>query len=233
MHGAFYFDLDGTLTKSRAIILGAHACLLQVLTQQKPVIVVSGATHEQIKLQLPLPHIAHLAQSGNDAYGKSGMALWQNRLSPDETTAIVDHIHAIAHKARADVNAHTLHHRGGQISFSFVNHNADESARQMIDPDGTLRARALLETPFQVPGLCVKIGGALCLDYTRESGTKGKNVARHIEMFGYQNPVYFGDALFPGGNDETVNGVCRTIAVENHFHTFKIIHETLLCMAKK
>ena len=37
--------------------------------------------------------------------------------------------------------------------------------------------------------------------------------------------IYFGDSLFPGGNDETVIGIIDTVAVQNHRHTHDILKE--------
>lgn len=37
--------------------------------------------------------------------------------------------------------------------------------------------------------------------------------------------VYFGNALFPGGNDKTVIGVIDTFPVDNHLHTYSVLKE--------
>ena len=37
--------------------------------------------------------------------------------------------------------------------------------------------------------------------------------------------VYFGDGLYPGGNDEAVIGVIETIPVVNHLDTYRILQE--------
>jgi hypothetical protein len=35
--------------------------------------------------------------------------------------------------------------------------------------------------------------------------------------------VYFGDALYEGGNDETVIGIIDTIPVKDHRHTYDLL----------
>jgi hypothetical protein len=68
----------------------------------------------------------------------------------------------------------------------------------------------------------VKIGGSTSFDYIHKDRHKGSNVKKIIDHYGW-NPeecVYFGDGLYPGGNDEVVIGVIDTIPVENHTDTY-------------
>ena len=40
--------------------------------------------------------------------------------------------------------------------------------------------------------------------------------------------VYFGDGLYPGGNDEAVIGVIETIPVDDHLDCYTKLRELLL-----
>jgi hydroxymethylpyrimidine pyrophosphatase-like HAD family hydrolase len=77
---------------------------------------------------------------------------------------------------------------------------------------------ALLESiPFVSDNLIVKIGGSTSFDYIHKDRHKGTNVQKIIDCMQWNKDecVYFGDGLFPGGNDEAVIGVIDTIAVED------------------
>ena len=94
------------------------------------------------------------------------------------------------------------------------------------DPDRKKRESLLERVPFVSDELVVKIGGSTSVDYIHKERHKGANVQKLIDIKGWKNEecVYFGDGLFPGGNDESVIGVIETIPVTDHVHT----HELLL-----
>ncbi len=56
---------------------------------------------------------------------------------------------------------------------------------------------------------------------------KGYNIKRLIEHEGWDASecLYFGDSLFPGGNDETMIGVIDTVPVRDHRHTYELLRE--------
>lgn len=76
----------------------------------------------------------------------------------------------------------------------------------------------------------VQIGGSTCLDYFKKGLNKGANVKKLIEALGWNKDecVYFGDALFPGGNDETVVGIIDTVKVADEVDTAAKLKEYFL-----
>ena len=66
--------------------------------------------------------------------------------------------------------------------------------------------------------MIVKIGGSTSLDYIHKDRHKGANVQKLIDHMGWDKDkcIYFGDGLFPGGNDEAVIGVIETVPVDDH-----------------
>ena len=68
-------------------------------------------------------------------------------------------------------------------------------------------------------------GGTTCFDFFLRGKNKGYNVLRLIKKKDWRNTecVYVGDALFPGGNDETVIGVIPTHPVQGPDETFAFI----------
>lgn len=199
------FDLDNTITESRQDISPEMFERLSVLKDD--IVVISGASEERMIKQLkglPIKYI--LAQSGNDTL------FWYNKLTDEEIREIYTH----ADKLR-DIEPDMLENRGCQIALSFTGHNADLKTKKLFDPNGSLRTKILSDIPFESETLECRVGGSTCLDYTRKNGTKGKNIERLIKHLNWKKEdcIYYGDALFKGGNDESVVGVIKCIEVAN------------------
>lgn len=175
-------------------------------------VVVSGATKEKMLEQLDGLECFIMAQSGNDC------ALWTNELSAYEKGEVQRHMGLYKewlepwHKT-----ADMVQDRGCQISVSLTGHNAPLSLKQSCDASKQFRQWILLAHPFESKTLKCSIGGNTCLDYTRKDGDKGSNVSRYVREKGFDRNqcVYYGDGLFPGGNDESVIGMIPTVPVNN------------------
>ncbi len=232
-YDAILFDLDDTLTRSKTEIAPEMFCELLALARQRPVVIVSGATREQIGKQIPhlsaLPRAFVLAQNGNDASEAGGRVLWRAELADAEKREILAHVHAAAERMGTPVTSATLEDRGCQISLSFVGHNAPREQKVIFDPDRSRRRELLAALPFESSVCTVTIGGTTCLDYTRKDATKGANVARFLarEAIPPSRALYVGDAIVPGGNDETVIGVCETRQVSGPRETLALLRELL------
>ena len=76
----------------------------------------------------------------------------------------------------------------------------------------------------------MRTGGTTTLDFTLKGKHKGFNIARFIEKMGWKKEdcVYVGDALFPGGNDETVIGVIPTKAIHDYHETYAYLASVLV-----
>jgi HAD superfamily hydrolase (TIGR01484 family) len=221
----FFFDLDNTLTRSKSPIEAEHRNILAALPQD--VVVISGAHHIQINKQLDSLPIIRMGQNGNHTFNRGNVELWRDVLGSDEEQAIRDHIAAIRPLIDHDIHDETdlLDHRGCQISFSILGHNRQVHDKECCDPRQEIRTRLLATCPLVSDTVEVRIAGTTCLDYFARGKHKGFNVWRLIQHYGW-NPdecIYFGDALFPGGNDETVIGVIDTMPVTDYKHTYRII----------
>lgn len=204
-----FFDLDNCITKSRQKISPKMKKKLATLGE---FVVISGAGKRQMQYQLDDLDCEILAQSGNNAPG------WRNELEPEEKTEILNHINKFGFPVQF-----LLEDRGCQMSYSFVGHQADQIVKDNFDPKQKIRALVLKKFPFVSKTLVVKVAGTTCLDYTKKNGTKGKNIERYIKEnhLNKKDCVYYGDALFKGGNDETVLGVIRCIKVKNPDDLYK------------
>lgn len=227
-----FFDLDGTLTPSRQEIKSEMASLLPSLN--RTIVVVSGSQNNQIKLQLggTAVDVFSLGQNGNKAIDTEGNLIWENSLSEKQKQDILTHIKTLRplflHQVPNEEDL--IEDRNSQISFSIYGHNAPPAEKKACDGNFEKRKKLLSQIPFENPEVEVQMGGSTCLDYFQKGLHKGANTKRLIDLMDW-NPdecVYFGDALFPGGNDASVNGVIDTVQVKDEDDTLNKLKSLLV-----
>lgn len=235
-----FFDLDGTLTRSHALINPSHVEPLAQLCGKKDVIVVTGGTAPDIKKQLTAPlddKYFMLAQSGGHALDKSGTELWRVQISPEQIAPIVDLIEKMKRsfniKVRDEKDCVEL--RGSQVSYSVLGYNEDVEKKYAFDPDFSKRKQMLANYPEELAhlksiGIEVAVGGTTTFNFTLIGQDKGSNVMRLIqrEKWNKDECLYVGDALAPGENDYAVVGVIATHAVKDENETSDYIKSNLL-----
>lgn len=215
----FFFDMDGTICNSRQVISYDMKWkrLIELWKKKKDVVIISGASFDQMIMQTTITDWGYcLAQSGN--YAPYKKYFYNNKLTDKQVTEIYTHALKIQ-----PIKNDMIENRGCQIAFSLVGHNAPLDKKKSFDPNGTKRKELLKKTPFVSKTLTCRIGGTTCLDYTKINGTKGKNIEKFIKKLKWnkRDCIYFGDALFKGGNDESVIGVIDTISVKGPEDLFK------------
>lgn len=224
-----FFDMDQTIAPARQPILPEMYEYLSALPQD--IIVVSGSSNEQMPNQLGDLKSFRLGQNGNHATDTSGVELWYVPLDEKHRTEILDHISEIV-----ELLEHPLKHewnpiedRGAQITFSPIGNTAPHDLKKVYDPTRAKRDSLLAQIPFASEDLIVKIGGSTSLDYIHKDRHKGTNVQKLIDHMGWDKDecIYFGDGLFPGGNDAAVIGVIETVLVENHIDCLKKLQSLL------
>lgn len=229
MYKHLFFDLDQTIAPSRQPILPEMYEMLETMPYDK--VVVSGQTTELIGWQSNQLPAFRLGQNGNHAIDPKQKELWYTPLSPEHRQEILDHIQKLIALLPETPNPEwtPVEDRGGQITFSPIGNTAPVEHKKNYDPDRKKREKMLKEIPFVSEELVVKIGGSTSLDYIHKDRHKGGNVKRLIETLGWKpkDCVYFGDGLYPGGNDELVIGVIDTIAVKDHIDAFNKISSLL------
>lgn len=219
----YFFDMDMTVTPAREKMLPEMFALLA--NSGKDIIIVSGATIEKISWQIDGLRAYRLGQNGNHAVSIDGTELWNIPLEPHHRDQILDHISEIMELLDHEVNHdwNPIEDRGAQITFSPIGNTAPNEIKKTYDPDRAKREHFLKTIPFASEDLIVKIGGSTSLDYIHKDRHKGANVAKLIAWLGWNKDecVYYGDGLFPGGNDEAVIGVIDTIFVKDHLDCFE------------
>lgn len=235
----FFFDLDNTLMLSRSMMTPEHQAIFKKLCDARDVVVVSGAQESQIRKQIPETTGARffvLGQTGNEALDKNREVIWKEVFTQEQTDATLAFIETLKKEFDANVKDpdDLVELRGSQISYSPIGHNESKEKKYAFDAGAVRRNQVLTKHADEVKkinaiGIDVVPGGTTCFDFFLAGKNKGFNVARLIEKEGWlkDESVYVGDALFPGGNDETVLGVIPTHAVKNPDETFAFVSESL------
>ncbi len=226
-----FFDLDGTVTPSRSLVLpDMQEALRAVLASNRDVIIVSGAEVQQARYQTNDMPFVYLGQNGNHAYdGIQKIDLWRELLTDEEKAEVYAHIQSIPRTWEVVDEKDLVEDRGSQVAYSLLGHNSDKEKKSTFDPKGALRQQLLATYPFISNTMQVVIGGTTCFDYIKKGFHKGKNVSRLIAERGWKKEecVYTGDALYAGGNDETVLGVIDTHEVARPEDTLLFIQAVL------
>ncbi len=223
----FFFDMDKTIAPSRQPILPE---MFDLLTNAGvDIVIVSGQTAEKIAWQSNNLHAYYLGQNGNHAFDPDGVELWHTPLEPHHRDEILDHINEVMAILEHEVNHdwNPIEDRGAQITFSPIGNTAPVDVKSTYDPDRKKREHFLKTIPFASKDLLVCIGGSTSLDYIHKDRHKGTNVAKLIEFACWNKDecVYYGDGLYPGGNDEFVIGVIDTVLVKDHLDTYRKLVE--------
>lgn len=219
--------MDQTVAPARQLMLDDMHELLSTLPHD--IVIVSGQEVEKILWQSKELPAYTLGQNGNHATDVLNQELWNIPLDEHHKAEILRHIEEITALLDHDLNHEwsPIEDRGAQITFSPIGNTAPHDLKQTYDPDRKKRDALLAAVPFVSDELVVKIGGSTSLDYIHKDRHKGTNVAKLIDLMGWNKSeaVYFGDGLYPGGNDEAVIGVIDTVPVEDHLDTYRKLRE--------
>lgn len=234
----FFFDLDNTLTRSKSHIAPEHKPILRKLMENADVIVVSGHPQQDIRTHLEdLAGYYVLAQNGNFAQVPDGTLLWEHRLKEGQVRAAYAFIEKarkyLAYKVRDENDI--FENRGCMIAFSLIGHHENQDIKDAFDPDHAKRTKlfeALHDDVAELEhkaNMQILIAGTTNLDIIEKGRTKGYNINKFIKKQGWKKEdcLYVGDALFPGGNDETVIGVIPTKAVKDYRETYEYLESIL------
>ncbi len=229
-HKHFFFDMDKTITPARQPIEDDMFALLKNLPGD--VIIVSGQMLDYIEKQTRQVPAFYLGNNGNHANDVSNNLLWQNTdLHEGYKKEIHNHIEQMCKYIDHELNEewNPIEDRGSQITFSPIGNTAPVEVKKVYDPNAEKRLALLEKNPLESEYIVVKIGGSTSFDYFHKDMHKGANVARLIDELGWKKNecVYYGEGLYPGGNDEVVIGVIETVPVEDERDTYRKLSKIL------
>jgi len=233
------FDLDGTLTESKASLDDEMASLLQGLISLVKVCIISGGDwpqfEKQVLARLPqgtrLSNLALMPNCGTKFYiYKNG---WKKIYSEDLTLQEKAKILRSLDKAIADVDLKKqklwgvqIEDRGSQITFSALGQEAPLKEKKKWDDDMSKRRKIKSLLEKSIPEFSVRIGGSTSIDITKPGIDKAYGIHKLHENLGItlRQMVFIGNAIFPGGNDYPVQQVgVLSISVEGPSKTKQVV----------
>ncbi len=229
---AFLFDMDGTLTDPRQLIVPeVLEALLKIRAGAKKYL-VTGSDLRKIEEQIPYEYLLNIFER---VYACNGTRVYNCNLDMDDETqpilpelihstsltdfyseADLSHIADVLLKTAA--NTHTkiktgtfIEWRDSQINFSVIGRNCTSDQRQDYvawDNKSGERKRIVenLRKEFKGWGLSFRLGGQISIDITREGWDKSY-AFKHLP----QSPdqcVFFGDKICEDGNDFDIAMKC-------------------------
>jgi HAD superfamily hydrolase (TIGR01484 family) len=215
------FDLDGTLAESKQAIPPEMAERLESLLGVADVAVISGGDWPQFQTQVvsQLPESADLKRlwimptTGTKLYRYEDgewKAIYADVFDADERQKIAAALDQVMREKGYDQGqtwGERIEDRGSQITFSALGQEAPLSAKKDWDPDFAKRKDMQGDLVKMLPGLSINMGGSTSIDITREGVDKAYGMHKLAEHAGisFENILFMGDAIFPGGNDYPVS----------------------------
>jgi len=216
------FDLDGTLTPSKAPIRRDMVQALGRLLQEKKVAVIGGGKYDQFLRQfvgkakfsndlLPQLHLFPTSASAYYRWRKGWERIYAHELPVATKKAIMSAFAEVfkgqRYKHPKKIYGPLIEDRGTQISFSAVGQKAPLPVKTRWNKNNNrLRARFTKILEKKLPGLSVRMGGLTTIDITRKGIDKAYGIRQITKALGIsrRDMLFVGDAIYPGGNDYAV-----------------------------
>jgi len=244
------FDLDGTLAESKASLDSEMSALLNDLVGIIKVAVISGGDWSQFEKQLlsnlskneHLKNLSLLPTCGTKYFQYTGdwKKIYSEDFTAEEKEKIVNSLKKALGTADYKVEkvwGEVIEDRGSQITFSGLGQQAPIEEKKKWDPDFIKRKKikAILDT--YIPEFSVRLGGTTSVDITKPGIDKAYGVKKLRDILGiaFNEMIFIGDALFPGGNDYPAeeNGAVSSIQVKNPNETKLAIKTIIACLGQE
>lgn len=241
------FDLDGTLAESKSAITDEMSDLLSQLLHTFQICVISGGKFGQFESQLinnlkasskELENLHLMPTSGTryDKYNpqqKTWDEVYAENFTEDEKKRIISALEEGAEslgykpeKTWGDI----IEDRGSQITWSALGQQAPSKEKHDWDPDHSKKKALRDFAASKLPGFNVRTGGTTSVDITKEGIDKAYGMKKLIEILGIekQDILFFGDAIYEGGNDLAVKEMgIDSVQVRDFDETARILQSIL------
>ncbi|MFH1246267.1 MAG: HAD-IIB family hydrolase [Candidatus Liptonbacteria bacterium] len=225
--GLVVFDMDGTLTKTKAVMDHEMSKLLAILLHDKKVAIIGGGKYELFKIQFlrsfkcPAPLLKNLFLFPTTAtsfyrYKDGWKNVYAHQLSLKERSKIKqtfkDVLEEIEYVQPKKVYGKVIEDRGTQITFSALGQDvvavlgerkgvALKTKWKEENTDTKMKIANLMAR--RLPDFRVGAAGYTSVDITRKGIDKAygiKQIEKYLRVPRAQM-LFVGDALLPGGND--------------------------------
>ncbi len=240
---ALAFDLDGTLTESKAKLENEMGDIIISLTNFVDIIIITGGKFEQIMTQflnqilsmtekatlkkfhlLPTNGASYLKFNGND-----WESVYEYSLSYNEKRKVLSALNEV-YSPPNKIWGHPIEDRKCQITLSWLGQEAPIEEKRKWDPTGEKRRVLVDKLSNLLTDMEVKSGGSTSIDITKKGIDKGFGMKQLMQYtdFNFDNLLFFGDALHEGGNDYPVHKIgIRCMAVSGPEETKALLRVLL------
>jgi HAD superfamily hydrolase (TIGR01484 family) len=211
-------DLDGTLAQSKLPLGDDMAAAMSKWLETNRFAIISGGAYEQFQKQVVsrLPegtHFEHLylfPTNGAACYQfKDGgwTEAYRQTLSGHDQELIARSIEQAVVEAEITIErkfGEQIAFRGGQVTFSALGQEAPLSENEQWDPYQLKRKKIVSFLEALIPEFNISIGGTTSIDVTEKGIDKAYALIQMKRLLNVDSDhiIFFGDALFAGGNDE-------------------------------
>lgn len=214
------FDLDGTLAEPKQPIDAEIGGMIAQLLRLVDIAIISGGDWPQFEAQVigrlpedtPWARLHLLPTSGAKRYRleRGRWTMEYADLLPEAARTHICEVLAQAARVTGLLEANSwgdvVEDRGSQITFSGLGQHAPLAAKRTWDPDFVKRRRLQAALLPLLPEYAISIGGSTSIDVTAVGTDKGTGLAKLATALALPtgSMMFVGDALFPGGNDNSV-----------------------------
>ena len=242
------FDLDGTLAESKQALDDEMAGILASLSRVADVCVISGGDWPQFEKQVAgrLPSDTDFSRfwlmptTGTKLYRHENgvwVCKFGDLFSEKERADIIAELRASVDRlgfTPEKVWGEQIEDRGSQITFSALGQEAPLHPKEAWDPNQEKRRQIQADLQPRLPDVSVRIGGSTSIDITRKGVDKAYGMERLVELSGIckEEMLFFGDALYPGGNDAPVRETAGidSVQVYNVDQTKRAVLSVIMCL---
>lgn len=245
------FDLDGTLALSKQAIDDEMAYILGSLSRIADICVISGGDWPQFEKQVAgrlnsgadLSRFWLMPTTGTKLYRHENgawIAKFADLFTDEERQSILNELRASIDRlgfTPEHVWGKQIEDRGSQITFSALGQEAPLHPKEAWDPQQEKRRMIQADLQPRLPSVSVRIGGATSIDITRAGVDKAYGMERLATISGFAKAemLFFGDALYPGGNDAPVRESAGIDSVQVYAvdETKRAIEAVILCLTRQ
>jgi len=214
------FDMDGTIVKSNQIIDSAMVNKLNGLAKKHIVIVISGASYEHMYQQLLLNNHDQGLQEFYLMPVNGGMCfqvikgqpnlLWHEKMTESSAEFIKKDLQRVLKiqpfSSIVPTGKQIQFRDQSSINIKLIGDQAKYEDKLAFDPDHKIRKEFVKHLSIPTDIYTIKIAGTSTIDITLKHVDKAQSLDRLLKTLNVNQKdfVYFGDATYPGGNDEMV-----------------------------
>lgn len=220
MKKLFIFDLDGTLAASKCALTPEMALLLKEALDHVSIAIISGGAYPQFEKQVlgqlscsneQLKKLFLFPTCGSIFYrfDKKWEKIYAEELTREQRIKILSAFGKMFEEVGfipTNVQGGALEDRVTQITFSALGPIAPIDLKKVWDPDHSKRLAMIEVLKKYIPEFEIRTGGATSIDVTKKDIDKAYGIAQIEKHLGFskEEMLFFGDALFDGGNDAPV-----------------------------